>query len=122
MEKEIRYSTIDEYIRLYPPDVRQKLEELRAVIKSAAPDAQEKISWGMPTFYLDGNLVHFAAHKNHIGFYPGASGVEAFLKETAEYKTSKGAVQLPLDKPLPKEIIFRVTAIRAKENLNAKKK
>lgn len=122
MEKEKQYSTIDEYIGLYPPDVRQKLKELRAVIRSAAPDAQEKISWSMPTFYLCGNLVHFAAHKNHIGFYPGASGVEAFLKETTEYKTSKGAVQLPLDKPLPKEIIFKVTAIRAKENLNAKKK
>ncbi len=115
------YKTIDDYIKRFPPEYRQRMEELRAVIREAAPDASEKISWGMPTFYLKGNLVHFAAHKSHIGFYPGPGGVEAFLNETTEYKTSKGAVQLPMDKALPLDVIRSVVIQRAQENLRAKK-
>lgn len=122
MKNEKQYTTIDEYIILFPPEFQKRMQELRGIIRKAAPDAAEKISWGMPTFYLYGNLVHFAAHKSHIGFYPGASGVEEFLKETNEYKTSKGAVQLPIDKPLPKEIIDKVIRFRAKENLRDKGK
>ena len=121
MENEKQYTTIDEYIALFPPEFQKRMQELRDVIKKAAPDATEKISWQMPTFYLNGNLVHFAAHKNHIGLYPGASGVEAFLRETEEYKTSKGAVQLPMDKPLPKEIIRSVVKFREEENVRPKK-
>jgi uncharacterized protein YdhG (YjbR/CyaY superfamily) len=115
------YSTIYEYIKQFPPEFQKRMELLRSAIREEAPDAEEKISWGMPTFYLKGNLVHFAAHKNHIGFYPGPSGVQAFLKETTEFKTSKGAVQLPMDKPLSLGIIRRVVRLRAEENLGTKK-
>lgn len=120
MEDKEKYTTIDEYIESFPPEFQKKMQELRGVIRKAAPDAAEKISWQMPTFYLNGNLVHFAAHKSHIGFYPGVSGVEAFLSETREYKTSKGAVQLPMDKPLPLDIIRRVVKIRVEENARLK--
>ncbi|MEL7658243.1 MAG: DUF1801 domain-containing protein, partial [Bacillota bacterium] len=82
--------TIDEYIRQFPPEIQEQLQALREVIKDAAPSATEKISWQMPTFYLNGNLVHFAAHKNHVGFYPGASGVENFQQKISEYQSSKG--------------------------------
>ncbi len=116
-----QYTTIDEYIMLFPPEFQKRMEQLRAVIRDAAPEAAEKISYGMPTFYLNGNLVHFAAHNNHIGFYPGPGGVEAFLKESQEYKTSKGAVQLPMDKLLPLDIISRVVKLRAEENARPKR-
>lgn len=115
--RELNFSTIDEYIKQFPPEFQERMQQLRTAIKEAAPDAAEKISWAMPTFYLSGNLAHFAAHKNHIGFYPGASGVEMFLTETQEFKTSKGAVQLPMDKPLPLEIIKKVVLFRVEENL-----
>jgi uncharacterized protein YdhG (YjbR/CyaY superfamily) len=116
-EKNCQYRTIDEYILMYPEKIRNILYELRNVIRNAAPDAAEKISWQMPTFVLHGNLVHFAVHKSHIGIYPGQSGVEVFLDELKDYKTSKGAIQFPLDKPMPFELIGRIVKYRAIENL-----
>lgn len=109
--------SIDAYILNAPSEIQEKLVTLRKVIKESAPDAVEKISWQMPTFALHGNLVHFAAHKNHIGFYPGSSGVEAFKKELTEYKWSKGAIQFPNDKPLPYDLIGKIVKFRVSENL-----
>ena len=93
------------------------MQELRAAIIAAAPGAEEKISYQMPTFYLKGNLVHFAALKNHIGFYPTPSGVQAFIKETAKYASTKGAIQFPLDEPLPLKLVSKIVKFRVKENL-----
>ncbi len=109
---------IDEYIRTCDPEVRAILQELREFIKQHAPQATEKISWSMPTFYQKGNLVHFMAHKKHIGFYPGASGIEHFIPDFDELglKYSKGAVQFPLGKPLPWDLIRRIVIFRVKEN------
>ncbi|MCQ1529340.1 iron chaperone [Lutispora saccharofermentans] len=114
--EENKIDSVDEYIMNSPPELHERLEKLRKVIKEAAPDAGEKISWGMPTFVLHGNLVHFAVHKNHIGFYPAPSGIEAFKDELAEYKSSKGAVQFPIAKPLPFELISNIVKFRAAEN------
>lgn len=111
------YISIDEYVKCFPLETQKKLEELRATIKMIVPDAKEKISYQMPTFALNGNLVHFAAYKNHIGFYPGASGIEAFKHELKAYKHAKGSVQFPLDKPLPMELISRIVKYRVEENL-----
>lgn len=116
-ENKNTYNNIDEYIMLFPEDIQTKLQEIRNVIKKAAPEAVEKISWKMPTFYLYGNLVHFAAHKNHIGIYPGARGIEVFQNRFTEYKSSKGAVQFPLDKPLPFDLITEIVQFRVDENL-----
>lgn len=111
------FSSIDEYIATFPEATQTILEELRATIKAAAPDAAEKISYQMPTFFLKGNLVHFAAFKNHIGFYPAPSGIEAFKGELSKYESSKGAVQFPIDKPLPLKLISKIVQYRATENL-----
>lgn len=116
MEKLPPFSTIDEYIGLFPEDIQQILQEIRQVIKSAAPEATEKISYQMPTFYLKGNLVHFAAFKNHIGFYPVPSGIEKFKEELSQYKGGKGSVQFPLDKPIPYDLIKRIVLFRVEEN------
>ncbi|MBP1744586.1 MAG: GCN5-related N-acetyltransferase [Firmicutes bacterium] len=113
------FETIDDYIKQFPPEVKEKLEKLRTVIKDAAPDSVERISYQMPTFYLQGNLVHFAAFERHIGFYPAPSGIEEFKNELAGYKSSKGAVQFPIDKPLPYELISRIVRFRAGENIAA---
>ena len=91
------------------------------MIKEAAPEATEKISYQMPTFYLHGNLVHFAAYKEHIGFYLSPSGIEAFKEEISSYKWAKGSVQFPLDKPIPYDLIRRITAYRVAENLEKSK-
>lgn len=107
---------IDQYILQFPEELQLKLQEIRNVIKEAAPEATEKISWRMPTFYLNGNLVHFALHKTHIGFYPGPSGVENFKHKLDGYKNSKGAIQFPLSKPLPKELITEIVKFRVTEN------
>ncbi len=115
-EKKAAYETIDDYIRQFPPSIQEKLEKLRRVIKDAAPDSTERISYQMPTFYLHGNLVHFAAFKQHIGFYPAPSGIERFKEELAGYKSSKGAVQFPIDEPLPYELISRIVTFRVGEN------
>jgi uncharacterized protein YdhG (YjbR/CyaY superfamily) len=109
--------SIDEYILQFSPEIQEKLSMLRKVIKEAAPDADEKISYQMPTFVLHGNLVYFAAFKKHIGFYPTPSGIGAFKEELAEYKGAKGSVQFPLDKPLPYELIKRIVEYRVAENM-----
>jgi uncharacterized protein YdhG (YjbR/CyaY superfamily) len=110
-------TTIDEYIQGFPPDVQEILQKVRFTIHEAAPLATEKISYQMPTFYLKGNLVHFAAFKNHIGFYPVPSGIDAFKEELSVYKQGKGSVQFPFDQPIPYDLIRRVTQFRVEENL-----
>jgi uncharacterized protein YdhG (YjbR/CyaY superfamily) len=110
------FTTIDEYIMLYPPEIQEKLKALRALIHSAAPEVTEAISWRMPTFKLYGNLVHFAVFKNHIGLYPGESGIRVFEDKMKDYKSSKGAVQFPLDKPLPLKLVEEIVLYRVKEN------
>ena len=107
---------VESYILQYPEELQDKLQEIRQVIREAAPMATEKISWGMPTFYLNKNLVHFAMNKAHIGFYPGASGVENFKSQLDDFKHSKGAIQFPLSQPLPKELITEIVKCRVKEN------
>ena len=120
MEKErTAAGTIGEYIRTFPKDIQVKLRAMRKTIRAAAPEAEEKISYRMPTFYLKGNLVHFAAFKNHIGFYPAPSGILAFKKDLSVYKSSKGAVQFPIDKPLPLALVSKIVKFRVLEN-NAK--
>lgn len=114
--EENKIETIGAYILNFSPEIQEILETLRKVIKESAPDAEEKISWQMPTFVLHGNLVHFAAHKNHIGFYPGPSGIAEFKHELSEYKGAKGSVQFPLNKPLPYELISRIVKFRVAEN------
>jgi uncharacterized protein YdhG (YjbR/CyaY superfamily) len=109
-------TTIDAYIARFPDEVQAVLSKIRAVIREAAPEATEKISYQMPTFYLNGNLVHFGAHTDHIGFYPTPAGIEAFQEELAQYKGAKGSVQFPLDEPMPYELIGRITRYRAEEN------
>jgi len=111
-----QYTTIPEYIARFPEHVRGILEELRRVIRESAPDAEEAISWGMPTFRLHGNLVHFAAYKHHIGLYPGSSAIDAFSTELPLYKHSKGAVQFPIDKPIPFDLVRKIVRYRVKEN------
>lgn len=111
------YTTIDEYIALYPAEVQMILNEVRAVIKAAAPEAQETIKYRMPTFTLKGNLIHFAAFKNHIGVYPTPSGTEKFKKELSPYEGSKGAIRFPLGKPIPYDLISQIVHFRVKENL-----
>lgn len=108
--------SIDEYIAEFPPETRKVLEELRGLIKKSAPDATEKISYAIPTFYLNGNLVHFAGYEKHIGFYPGAGGILAFKEDLKPYKSAKGSVQFPLGQPLPTDLIRRIVEFRVKEN------
>jgi uncharacterized protein YdhG (YjbR/CyaY superfamily) len=110
------YKNVDEYIALYSPQVQEKLQALRKVIKEEAPKAEEKISWRMPTYVLYGNLVHFAGFKNHIGFYPGASGIEHFTEKFSEYHFSKGAVQFPMNKPIPFDLVREIVRFRVVEN------
>jgi len=112
---------IDEYILQFPAEVQVLLQELRQVIKEAAPDAQEKISYQMPTFYLYGNLVHFAAYKNHIGFYPTPSAIEAFKEELSIYKGARGSVQFPIKNPMPFELIKKIVRYRVNENMKKAK-
>ena len=109
--------TIDEYISLYPPKVQKLLQEIRAVIQKTAPDAQEAIKYQLPTFVLNGNLVHFGAFKNHIGFYPAPSGISVFKKELSVYESGKGSIQFPIDKEIPFDLISRIVQLRIQENL-----
>lgn len=109
--------TVDEYIAGFPPGIQAILQQIRATIQAAAPEATEKISYQMPTFYLNGNLVHFAAFKKHIGLYPAPSGVAAFQEELSPYIKAKGSIQFPLDKPVPYDLIARITAFRVQENI-----
>jgi uncharacterized protein YdhG (YjbR/CyaY superfamily) len=109
---------IDEYIAAFPPDVQEILEKIRLTIRKAAPDAEEAIKYQMPTFTLKGNLVHFAAFKMHVGFYPTPTGTEKFRKEVSVYQGAKGSVKFPLDKPIPFALIRRIVKFRVKENLD----
>jgi len=111
------YSTIDEYIARFPAETQALLAEVRATIRATAPDAQERIAYQMPTFALKGNLVHFAAQKGYIGFYPTSSGIAAFKDELARYKSTPGAAHFPFDQPLPLDLIRRITEYRVAENL-----
>jgi uncharacterized protein YdhG (YjbR/CyaY superfamily) len=111
------YRTIDEYIAACPEDVQATLQAVRATIRAAAPEAEERISYAMPAFALNGNLVYFAALKHHIGFYPTPSGIEAFQQETAAYVSTKGALRFPIDQPLPLDLITKIVRFRVAENL-----
>jgi len=116
-ESKITYGSIDEYISTFTPEVQDILQTLRQVVQESAPGAKEKISYQMPTFELHGNLVHFAAFKNHIGFYPAPSGIDEFKDELKEYHKSKGALRFPIDKPLPYDIISRIVKYRVASNI-----
>lgn len=116
-----QFTDIDEYIAAFPADVQDLLEQMRQTIHEAAPDAEEAISYQMPTFRLNGNLVHFAAFKNHIGFYPAPSGIEAFAEEIAPYFGGKGSLQFPKDKPIPYDLVSRIVRYRVEENLAKRK-
>lgn len=109
-------ATIDEYISGFPDDIQRLLQDIRAVIKMAAPDAQETIKYAIPTFTLNGNLIHFAAFKHHIGLYPAPAGIEAFKTELSGYKGAKGSIQFPLDQPMPLDLISRIVHFRVKQN------
>lgn len=108
---------IDLYMADFPKETQKRLQQIRETIRKAAPEAEEKIGYGIPTFVWHGNLVHFAGYKHHIGFYPGAAGIATFSKEISAYKQSKGAVQFPLDKPMPLALVTKITKFRIKQNL-----
>ncbi len=112
-----KVATIDEYITMFPQDVQVILNEVRKTIQENAPTAQEAISYGIPTFKFNGNLVHFAAFKNHIGFYPGGtSAIQAFKEELTPYKQGKGSIQFPLNKPIPLQLVKNIVKFRVKQN------
>ena len=113
--------TIDDYMAGFPKKVRKLLQQVRKTIKQAAPEAEEKISYQIPTFALNGNLIHFAAWKNHIGLYPGAAGLVKFKRELAGYESAKGSVQFPFDKSIPFDLITRIVKFRVAENLKKAK-
>jgi len=116
-----KFIDIDEYIASFPKETQKILEKVRATISKAAPEATETINYGMPTFYLNGNLVHFAAFKYHIGFYPTPSGIETFKNELSGYEGAKGSVKFPIDKPIPFDVISKIVKFRVKENLEKTK-
>ncbi len=109
-------ANIDEYIAKYDADIQAILSQMRSIIQKAAPKATEDIKWGMPTFVHHGNLVHFAAHKHHMGFYPAPSGLDAFKEEISKYNNSKGAVQFQYSEKLPVALITKMVKYRLKEN------
>lgn len=109
--------TIDEYLATFPPEVRVALKQLREFISKLAPEATEKISYGIPTFFLNGNLIHFAGYEHHIGLYPGAGAIAEFKDELKTYETSKGTIRLPIDKPLPFDLISKIIKACVKRNL-----
>jgi uncharacterized protein YdhG (YjbR/CyaY superfamily) len=122
MEAKKPVRDIDEYIAAFPKDVQTVLKKIRLTIRKAAPQAKEKIGYGIPTFTLNGNLVHFAAYKNHIGFYPAPMGIAQFKKELAVYGSGKGSVRFPLDKSIPYGLITKIVKFRVKKNLEKTKK
>jgi uncharacterized protein YdhG (YjbR/CyaY superfamily) len=121
MDRKKGFKNIDEYIATFPKNIQTILRELRQVIRDAAPEAEEAISYQMPAFKLKGDLVYFAVFKNHIGFFPTSSGVKAFQKELVDYETSKGTIRFPLDKPIPFDLVQKIVKYRVKENLINKK-
>jgi uncharacterized protein YdhG (YjbR/CyaY superfamily) len=120
--KTIPAGNIDEYIAGFPKDIQKMLEQVRVAIRKAAPNAEETIKYAIPTFTLNGNLVSFAAYKNHIGFYPAPTGVETFKKELAVYAASKATARFPIDKPLPLALISKMVKFNVKRNLEKSKK
>ena len=114
--------TIDEYIKMFPPKTQKVLKEVRATIRAAAPEVREAINYAIPTFTLNGNLVHFAAFETHIGFYPTPGGIAAFKKELAGYRSAKGSVQFPLDEPMPLKLITKIVQFRVAEQMKKSKK
>jgi len=110
------FKSIDEYISTFPEDVQEVLEQIRQTIREAVPEAEEVISYQMPTYRLNRNLVHFAAHKHHIGFYPTPSGIETFKDELTPYESAKGSVKFPLNEPMPLDLISRIAKFRAEED------
>jgi uncharacterized protein YdhG (YjbR/CyaY superfamily) len=121
-EKSLTHETIDEYIKTFPKDVQSILKELRQVIKAAAPEAEERLSYRMPSFWLNGVLVYFAAFKSHIGFYPTASGIANFKEDLKGYKSAKGSVQFPIEKPLPFKLVSKIVKFKVAENLKKSSK
>ena len=124
-KQEQQPKTIDEYIADFPEDVQVKMQKVRAAIRKAAPQAEEAIKYGIPTLVLNGNLIHFAGYKNHIGLYPGSKPIEKFEEELSGFETSKGTVQFPLDKQIPYGLIGKITKFCVKRNFEraaAKKK
>jgi len=111
----ITFTTVEEYIQSFPDEIQHKLNGFLQAIQETAPAAQETINYGISTFKLGGNLVHFAAYKNHIGFYPAPSAIKQFQEELSSYKTAKGSVQFPLDQPLPFQLIKDIVAFRVRE-------
>jgi len=118
--KKKRFTSIDEYIDLFPKEIQEILENIRKTIKSSAPKSSETISYQMPTFKLNGILVHFAAHKNHIGFYPTPSAIKEFSNELENYEFSKGSIKFPINEPIPLNLIKRIVEFRVKENTKIK--
>lgn len=114
--------TIDAYIKDFPPEIEMILRKLRSTIKSIAPTATEAISYGIPTFKLNGNLIHFGGFKDHVSLFPGAEAIEVFAKELSVYKTSKGTIQFPLSKPIPYELVEKITKYRVEKNTSKTKK
>lgn len=112
---------VENYIHQFPEETQAKLQLIRETIRKAAPQSTEKISYAIPTFDLYGNLVHFAGYKNHIGFYPGTGGIEAFQSEISIYKSAKGSMQFPLNKPLPLDLITEITKFRVNQNMEMAK-
>ena len=119
--KTTELGSMDKYIAGFPKQVQELLQKLRATIRKAAPEAEETINYAIPTFILKGNLVHFAAFKNHIGFYPAPSGIEAFKKELSVYEGAKGSIKFPMEKPLTFGLITKIVKFRVKENLERAK-
>lgn len=117
MEVKSQAKNIDEYIAAFPGHVQGVLQQVRLAIRKAAPGAEECISYSIPTFKLNGNLVHFAAFKNHVGFYPAPSGIRAFQKDLSRFEGAKGSVKFPIDQPMPLALISKITRFRVKENL-----
>lgn len=117
----IQAENIEEYIACYPEEIQKLLTAMRGAISKAAPEAEEALKYGLPTFVLKGNLVHFGAFKEHIGFYPAPSGIVAFKKELTSYEQSKGAIRFPLDKPLPLSLVSKIVKFRVMENLEKAK-
>jgi uncharacterized protein YdhG (YjbR/CyaY superfamily) len=112
---------IDEYIKAFPADVQKILEKVRQTIKKAAPDAEEAVKYGIPTFVLNGNLVHFGGYKDHVGFYPDPRGIKELQKELAPYQAGKGTLKFPLDNPIPYDLITKVVKLRVEQNLKKAK-
>jgi uncharacterized protein YdhG (YjbR/CyaY superfamily) len=115
------FTSIDAYIKAAPKTVQPALRKLRATVRKAAPKANEAIRYGMPTLQQNGNLVHFAAFKDHLSFFPGRSGIQTFIKEAAKYLTGKGTLQFPLGEPVPYGLVAKITRFRVKENLKKKR-